>query len=538
MSLTVKGQPMSARQQHIASILIGAGQQLNAGSLATEAIIFDAIFESDIGEDNGWDASNETYGGPLGGSISYFGSYGSSSSDAVAQQMAQSFFQGGRGYQGGGAIALARTSSDVAYIGSQVTAAVPFNSQGYSTQYLSQDFPFSEAIAEARAIVAASGGATTKGGTAGGAAQPETTGPVAHPKAGGSGTVVDGSSTTTYAFSVGGTDNPDEDYWTAINRLAQEVNWYLFSNGEYLVYMDGQEMLAQKPAVTIDRIKDNARFYENQASFSFDNTSYTYVSQHLRRFRTQRQTHVSVSQSPTEATINLICGIEEILGGDVVELTNFGLGDGRWVVSEARRSVFDVYSELTLVPAIAPITEASAAGTTGSTSTSSTSGSIVTPGSSTSGASTTTPLSGSLRNKVVQAALQAVARQKASGAYDYPPQDELHARPYPSSLFGPAPVYIDCSSFAILCYKAAGAPDPNETSYDGTGYTGTLVARGTAVTRPQPGDLIFYETEGGGISHVNVYIGNAQCANMGTQGEPIVESLNAPGPILAMRAYL
>ena len=274
---------------------------------------------------------------------------------------------------------------------------------------------------------------------------------------GGSGTVSDGSANTTYAFSVSGTDNPDEDYWTAINRLAQEVQWYLFSNGEYLYYLDGQEMLAQKPALVIDRVKDRSRFADNQLSASFDNTAYGYVSDHVRRARTQRRTKVAVAQSPTEVTMNLICGIEEIMGGDLVQLSGFGPADGSWVVAESRRSVFDTYSELTLVPPIAPITELAAVGTT-STSTS-TSSSIVTPGGSSS--ATDTALSGTLRDKVVQAALAAVARQKASAPYHYPPGDVLHARPMPSSLLGPAPIYIDCSAFATLCYKEAGAPDPN-----------------------------------------------------------------------------
>ena len=496
MGLTVKGSAMSARQQHIADVLLGVGNQLGAGSLACEACIFDAIFESSIGENNGW---NPTYGGPLGGAQATFGSLGSSSSDAVATAEATSFFQGGRGFQGGGAIALARSSADVAYIGSQVTAATPFDSQGYSTQYLSQGFSFSSAVAEAKAIVAAHGGATIKGSVAGASS-------------GASGTVTATSAQTTYAFSVSGTDNPDEDYWTAINRLAQEVNWYLFSNGEYLYYMDGQEMLAQQPAAYIDRVRDAARFEGNQGTLTYDNclaldtpiptpdgwatmgelqvgdmvigsggkparvlgvsdvhhdhdcyrvqlgdgssivaddghlwetttqstavrttkqiaeslaaghrvravptlgvpertilavervpsvpvrciqvdaadhlylagtemtpthnTSYNYVSDHKRRFRTQRRTKVAIAQSPTEGSFQLVCGIDEILGGDVIVLSGFGLGDGRWIVGEARRSVFDTYTTLTLIPALAPITEAAAVGTTGSSGTTSTS---------------------------------------------------------------------------------------------------------------------------------------------------------------------
>lgn len=517
MGLTVKGAAMTQHQAHIAQILLGVGAKFSAGSLASEACIFDSIFESTLGESNGWDATNETYGGPLGGSVEAFGQYGSASSDAVATQMATSFFQGGRGFQARGAITLARTHSDVAYIGSQVTAATPFDANGYSEQYLSQGFAFSDAIAEAKAIVAAYGGATLKGNIAGGSS-------------GGSGTVVDGSSDTTYAFSISGTDNPDEDYWTGVNRLAQEVNWYLFSNGEYLYYLDGQEMLAQTPAVFIDRVRDAGRFEESQGSLSYDNTAYSYVSDHKRKFRVQRRTKVAIAQSPTQGTFQLTCGIEEVLGGDVAQLSSFGVGDGRWLIAESRRSVLDTYSELTLAPALAPITEAAAVGTTGTSS--STNPSIVTPGSG----SSSPALAGTLRDKVVQAALAAISRQQSSGAYTY-----AQVRPYPSSLFGSAPIKTDCSGFAILCYKDAGAPDPNNTGYDGQGATYTLVSQGTSVSQAQPGDLIFYSVAADmqpPPNHVAVYIGNGDIANMGAPGEPVREGMNAPGPIYAIRSYL
>lgn len=47
----------------------------------------------------------------------------------------------------------------------------------------------------------------------------------------------------------GTADNPDENSWDCMQRLAQEVNWYLFSNGNYLYYMDGLQFGVQNPAV-------------------------------------------------------------------------------------------------------------------------------------------------------------------------------------------------------------------------------------------------------------------------------------------------
>jgi hypothetical protein len=57
------------------------------------------------------------------------------------------------------------------------------------------------------------------------------------------------------------------------------------------------------------------------------------------------------------------------------------------------------------------------------------------------------------------------------------------------------PLNIDCSGFVTLCYKWAGAPDPNGNGYNGSGYTGTLEAhmRHIPKSRVQPGDLCLWK---------------------------------------------
>lgn len=66
----------------------------------------------------------------------------------------------------------------------------------------------------------------------------------------------------------------------------------------------------------------------------------------------------------------------------------------------------------------------------------------------------------------------------------------------PMQLVGPQhlPTHADCSGSVTMIYEAAGFHDPNDRSYDGFGYTGTLVANGHAVNRTniQPCDLVFY----------------------------------------------
>lgn len=70
----------------------------------------------------------------------------------------------------------------------------------------------------------------------------------------------------------------------------------------------------------------------------------------------------------------------------------------------------------------------------------------------------------------------------------------LHAKPY-SRL----PLSTDCSGFATLCYRLAGAPDPNGLGYITLGYTGTMLDHAnragrvlTDVSKAKPGDLIVY----------------------------------------------
>lgn len=64
----------------------------------------------------------------------------------------------------------------------------------------------------------------------------------------------------------------------------------------------------------------------------------------------------------------------------------------------------------------------------------------------------------------------------------------------PMPLTGRLPLTTDCSGFVTLCYKLAGAPDPNGLGYNGQGYTGTLLTHGTRIplAAVKPGDVIVY----------------------------------------------
>lgn len=82
------------------------------------------------------------------------------------------------------------------------------------------------------------------------------------------------------------------------------------------------------------------------------------------------------------------------------------------------------------------------------------------------------------------------------------------------------PSVEDCSSFATWCYFAAGAPDPNDVDFNGSGFTGTQIRHGRERRKPRPGDLVFYGHSHGDINHVTVYVGNGKVISHGQESGP------------------
>lgn len=88
---------------------------------------------------------------------------------------------------------------------------------------------------------------------------------------------------------------------------------------------------------------------------------------------------------------------------------------------------------------------------------------------------------------------------------------------------GVLPVDADCSAFVTYCYSWGGAADPNGQGYNGTGYTGTLLAHGTHIFLSQvlPGDVIVYGAETGDHIALIVEAGtDPLTVSHGQQGDP------------------
>jgi len=88
---------------------------------------------------------------------------------------------------------------------------------------------------------------------------------------------------------------------------------------------------------------------------------------------------------------------------------------------------------------------------------------------------------------------------------------------------GVLPADADCSAFVTYCYSWAGAADPNGQGFNGTGYTGTLLAHGTHIPLEQvvPGDVIVYGAGTGDHTALVVEAGtDPLTVSHGQQGDP------------------
>jgi hypothetical protein len=342
------------------------------------------------------------------------------------------------------------------------------------------------------------------------------------------------SSEKPYEYAI----NSEENYWQGVNKLASEVQWYLwFGDGDTLYYQNGLELIKREPMAYVDPINGviESDIYINPKTGA-----------RVKGKRTKKYTRrcglfkydINVGQEgssskgglTTECTLQIFCQPNFIRAGDVVVLTDPNRKSpwyrngyrGRWVVINATRSIFNLYTEVTLaipgtVELLVPVAEPEAQS---ETSKEESEGTVSVGGAG-----------------VVEAAQRALQKQKDNpGTYEY---DEV--RPMPESLFsGTLPIKTDCSGFATLCYKAAGLPDPNGLGYNRQGFTGTLEKHGHVTSNPQPGDLAFFypgQGPGGSFGHVTVYVGDGKVISMGVPGDPHEETVASYGEPASYRSY-
>lgn len=97
----------------------------------------------------------------------------------------------------------------------------------------------------------------------------------------------------------------------------------------------------------------------------------------------------------------------------------------------------------------------------------------------------------------------------------------------------------DCSEHATAAYYWAGAPDPNRRSYDGYGYTGTLINNPEVYAPYKVGDLALYGSSYGATEHVCTCMkagddGSARWCSHGSEGAPCEVALMYRGDLLCV----
>jgi hypothetical protein len=295
--------------------------KLRAGPRATKALVEACIVESSFQDLPGGDASSV---GLLQLLDLHYG--GSVSQRRDVTKIVTDFLK--VGFTGrGGAIDLARTNPGW----SAGTVAQAVQGSAYGSRY-------DDVGDQADAVIAAWGGVTS------------------------------GGSITTakkYEFTRG-SPGKREDTWTAIRRLAAEVNWRCFVVGDAVYFIGDDDLFASRARFTLREDLGGV----GDVSFDYD-----------------------YGKKVAEATVTCRASRWIAPPGTVVILDDLGMADGRWLVGSIRRSLFDRQTEISLVKPMTPKPEPSA-GTT----------------STTSNASGTPGRSGPVRTKLVEWALSRTNR--------------------------------------------------------------------------------------------------------------------------------
>ncbi len=323
-NLTVKGGKASSSQIGVANKVLDACSKAGATERAALCLVASIIVECELKNVQGSGADAISFGviqaipgtsGKLGG-----GSFTKAealdiefSSRSALKYSCTGFENGESG--GGGIIGVSNRHKDwtIGRVAANVINGSINNTQG-SSDYVSK---VNKWKSEAQKFIDAYGGIGGKGESGGKA----------------------------YNFEVGSKDNRNENFWDAMQRLAEEVNWSLFLDGRKVYFDDQYTLVRQMPALVLSRGDENLL-----------SVSGTWDARNIA----------------TELTVDLVCDPFEFRAGDVFQLVNFGplsTGSsaklpGRWLVSGVSRDLFTLSSSFTLVQPSKPNAEPASADST------------------------------------------------------------------------------------------------------------------------------------------------------------------------------
>ncbi|MDQ2727581.1 MAG: C40 family peptidase [Actinomycetota bacterium] len=241
----------------------------------------------------------------------------------------------------------------------------------------------------------------------------------------------------------GTSQTPNEDTWTALTRLASEVQWRCFEVAGEIWFGPDSWLLTQAPLGTLNEFADGVQFID----FTFD-----------------------VGQPLSTATVTVVASRWAFPPGQIVTLAGVGPGNGPWIISAAARTLYQPLATITLTQPQAALPEPVAQTTT------------TDPSGATAGAGVA---GGSAK------AQQAIAFAKSQLGLPYTYGGESPGRTF------------DCSGLTQSSYSHVGISIPRVAQDQWNS--------GPKVAGPlQPGDLMFFGTGPGGVSHVGMYLGGGQ----------------------------
>lgn len=480
--VTVKGAKADSEQIATMNEALGFAAALKAGQLATEALVTACIVESEF-------RKNASGGGLLQFEVATAKGKGVEPGNVGQEVDAVLNDPGATGK--GGMISLARQNPN------SPAWKIAQEEQGSGAGAASEgQANYGPWVGEAKAIIAAYGGVGAGGGASGGGAPAQS---------------------TAGELARGTTENPDEDSWDCIQRLAGDVNWFAFTNGHTLYYLDGPELAAQKPSLYVNvpantvsketargkRVTESAAI-QVPLTATFDNTTLEYLQDRKVHGKVQKRSRTAKPQTPSEIRMNLVCDITAYRAGEVFYFVDSGPLNGRWIITDATRNCLkDTFTQFILEPPSAPIAESE---------------------DGTPESQPEVPTASGGAEGVVNAAEKALAERTK---YVY---SEGADRGNNGTLYGPAPRTMDCSAFATLCYKEAGLEDPSGQNYNPIGDTDSMIRHMVKTSSPKPGDVAFFGTSESATKHVNVVVGGGESINMGGPGDPDKGPTKAMGP--------
>ena len=406
-NLTCKGTPLDAGQTQVANTILQVGEQLSAPHNALVAAIYASMGESSLAADA------NTYSG-TGGAQGPFqtlpGMYKGGRDVAAA---AADFFAGKGAFSSPGAISRANSGWPAWKIANAEEANAVYNSTG-GDSYPKPGWTQAQGIAEAEAIVAGGGGSGTT------TASTSETLKVAMP----------------YYFQV----QQNEDYWSAMCRLAQEVGWELIADGDRIYYDADKVLITQQIAAVIAR--------DDPTTLDW---GYDWENRHLA----------------TNFKLNLVADPFEFSAGEVLQVDDFGVAaqgstakpplPGRWLIDEITHTKGDMFSAVSLVQPLPAKPEPAPQYTTVS---------VTQPGAAGAGAGGAIKIPGTIQDYPSGSAEAAYAAAQYLASLKLTYTQGVRTLVKNAGQYAGRP-YLDCSGSTSWILLAAGFPLPGNVGWGG-----------------------------------------------------------------------